>query len=234
MSQVINSRALTSEKPCITKAIHVSICSYRGHRIAAVTRCILPCPRTSIVSGNRVRATSGKRRNKIVQEITRNVANVFSNSDRTWYFNALTFARSLGRCWKQRPSASVFNTSHGTRQMVMHEKPCLIPIINGRSNFWTSMIWRQGVTIFRAHNYGMFCTYELQREKTYLLTYVPNEDSNKPMNLCGLISLQCPHENTCIFCLSKMKILIRLRECAGLRCIWIFAGSTCTKVRFLR
>ena len=34
--------------------------------------------RTSIVRGNCVRETSVKRRNKIVQEITRNVANVFS------------------------------------------------------------------------------------------------------------------------------------------------------------
>ena len=30
-----------------------------------------------------------------------------NNSDRTWFFNALTFARSLGRCWKPRPSANV-------------------------------------------------------------------------------------------------------------------------------
>ena len=35
-------------------------------------------PRTSIVRGNYVRETSVKRRNKIVQEIWRNVANVFS------------------------------------------------------------------------------------------------------------------------------------------------------------
>ena len=27
-------------------------------------------------------------------------------------------------------SASVFNTSHGTWRMLMHEKPCLIPIIS--------------------------------------------------------------------------------------------------------
>ena len=27
-----------------------------------------------------------------------------------------------------RPSASVFNTSHGTWRILMHEKPCLIPI----------------------------------------------------------------------------------------------------------
>ena len=49
-----------------------------GHRFAAVTRCVLPGPRASIVRGNNVSETSVKRRNKIVQEITRNVANVFS------------------------------------------------------------------------------------------------------------------------------------------------------------
>ena len=49
-----------------------------GHRFAAVTICVLPGPRTRIVSGNYVHETSVKRRNKIVQEITRNVANVFS------------------------------------------------------------------------------------------------------------------------------------------------------------
>ena len=38
----------------------------------------MPGPRSSIVRGNYVRDTSVKRRNKIVQEITRNVANVFS------------------------------------------------------------------------------------------------------------------------------------------------------------
>ena len=37
-------------------------------------------------------------------------------------FHALTFARSLGRCWKPRPSASVFNTSQGTWRMLMHWK----------------------------------------------------------------------------------------------------------------
>ena len=86
MSHVINSRALTGEKPCINKAIHALlmhgyatfIMSYRGHRFAAITRCVLPGPRTSIVSGNYVRETLVKRQNKIVQEITRNVANVFS------------------------------------------------------------------------------------------------------------------------------------------------------------
>ena len=86
MSHVINSRALTCEKPCINKAIHALLMHgyatfnmlVPGHRIAAVTRCVLPGPRTSIVRGNCVRETSVKRRNIIVQEITRNVANVFS------------------------------------------------------------------------------------------------------------------------------------------------------------
>ena len=38
----------------------------------------MPGPRPSIVRGNCVRDTSVKRRNKIVQEITRNVGNVLS------------------------------------------------------------------------------------------------------------------------------------------------------------
>ena len=86
-----------------------------------------------IVRGNCDRETSVTRRNKIVQEITQNVANIFSflynNSDRTCFFNALTFDRSLRRCWKPRPPASVFNTSLGTWRMLLHKKPCLIPII---------------------------------------------------------------------------------------------------------
>ena len=41
-------------------------------------RCVLPGPRMSIVRGNYISTTSVKRRNKIVQDITRNGANVFS------------------------------------------------------------------------------------------------------------------------------------------------------------
>ena len=86
MSHVINSRALTGEKPSINNAIHALLMHgyatfnmlIPGHRIAAVTRCVMPCPRTSIVRGNSVRATSVKRRNKIVQDIMPNVANVFN------------------------------------------------------------------------------------------------------------------------------------------------------------
>ena len=49
-----------------------------GHRMVAITRCVLPGPRRNIGSGNYVRETSVKKRNKTVQEITCNVAKVFS------------------------------------------------------------------------------------------------------------------------------------------------------------
>ena len=86
MPYVINSRALTGEKPCINKAIQVLLMHgyvtfnmlVLGHRFAAITRCVLPGPRTSIDRGNCIHETSVKRRNKIVQEIMQNVANVFS------------------------------------------------------------------------------------------------------------------------------------------------------------
>ena len=81
-----SSCALTDEKPCINKAIHALlmhgfatfIMPVPGPQNCTVTKCILPGPRTSIVRGSCVRETSVKRRNKIVQEITQNVANVFS------------------------------------------------------------------------------------------------------------------------------------------------------------
>ena len=87
MSHVINSRALYGEKPCINKAIHALLMHgyatfnmiVSGPQICCrYGTCVLPGPRTSIVHGNCVRETSVKRRNKIVQEIMRNVANVFS------------------------------------------------------------------------------------------------------------------------------------------------------------
>ena len=59
--------------------------------------------------------------------------NLCNNSDQTWFSNTLTFARSLGRCWKPRPTASVFNISLGTWQTLMHGRPCLIPILKHQS-----------------------------------------------------------------------------------------------------
>ena len=56
-----------------------------------------------------------KRRNKIVQEITRNVANVYS-------FYAII---AIEHGFSMQP----FARSLGTWRMLMHEKPCLIPIL---------------------------------------------------------------------------------------------------------
>ena len=58
--------------------MQLSICLYRGHIIAAVARCVVPGTRKSIVRENYTRETAVKKQNKIVQEIMRNVANVFS------------------------------------------------------------------------------------------------------------------------------------------------------------
>ena len=86
MSHVINSRALTGEKLCINKAIHALLMHGYATFIMIVPGPQIFChhemctvwPKTSIVHGNCIRKTSVKRRNKIVQEIMRNVANVFS------------------------------------------------------------------------------------------------------------------------------------------------------------
>ena len=81
MPHVINNCTLTGDKAIHALLMH-GYATFNmpvpGHRIAAVTRCVVPGPRTSLVRGNGVRETSVKRRNKIVQEITRNVANVFT------------------------------------------------------------------------------------------------------------------------------------------------------------
>ena len=76
VSHVINSRALNGEKLCTNKAIHALLMRgyatfnmiVPGHRYGAVTRCVLPCPRTSIVCGNYVCETSVKTQNKIVEK----------------------------------------------------------------------------------------------------------------------------------------------------------------------
>ena len=86
VSFFINSRALTSGKPCINKAIHALLMHgyttfniiVPGPQICCGYEMCTAGPRKSIFRGNCVRETSVKRRNKIVQEITRNVANVFS------------------------------------------------------------------------------------------------------------------------------------------------------------
>ena len=93
----VKSCVLTRQFTCCTQ---LPICLYGGNRIAAVMRCILPSPRRSMVHGNCFRETSVKMQKKMVQEVMRNVTNIYSslcnNSNWTWFFNVLTFARSLG------------------------------------------------------------------------------------------------------------------------------------------
>ena len=45
-------------------------------------------------------------------------------------FECINIREILGRCWKPRPAASVFNTSHGTLRMLMHEKNMFDPYID--------------------------------------------------------------------------------------------------------
>ena len=99
MSHVINSRAFSGEKRCINKAIHAMLMhgyatfNCNGARFAAVTRCVLPGPRTSIVRGNCVRETSVKRRNKISARNNVKCSKCFqflcNNSDLTWFFQCI-------------------------------------------------------------------------------------------------------------------------------------------------
>ena len=147
MSHVINSRALTGKKPCINKAIHALL--MHGY---ATFNMIVPgsqiCYRYVMCTSRPQKEHSQWkfRSRDIVEKAKQNSARnntkcskcfqfLCNNSDWTWFFNALTFARSLGRCWKPRPSASVFNISHGTWRMLMHEKPCLIPLLIHLVNF---------------------------------------------------------------------------------------------------
>ena len=86
MSLVINSRASTGEKPCINSAIHALL--MHGY---ATFNLIVPgpqiCCRSEMCTARplyvdclwKLRSRDiGEKRNKIVKEITRNVANVFS------------------------------------------------------------------------------------------------------------------------------------------------------------
>ena len=143
MSDVVNSRALTGEKPYINKAIHVLL--MHGY---ATFNMLIPgtqncCRHEMCTARPQNEHSPWKLRSRdIGEKAKQNSASnnakcskcfqfLCNNSDQTWFFNALTFARSLGRCWKPRPPASVFSTSLGTWRMLMHAKPCLIPIVFG-------------------------------------------------------------------------------------------------------
>ena len=146
MSNIINSRAFTGEKPCINKAIRALLMHgyatfsmiVPGPQISCRYKMCTARPKNTHSPWKwRSRDSSEKAKKKSARNNTK-CSKCFqflcNKSDRTWFFNALTFARSFGRCWKPRPSASVFNTSHGVWRMLMHEKPCLIPIMIRHNN----------------------------------------------------------------------------------------------------
>ena len=113
--------------------MQLSVCSYRGHRIAAIMRCVLPCPRTSIVCGNSVHATGEKAKHNRARNNAKSskcFQFLCNNSDRNMVFQCINICQVPWEVLKTRPLASVFNTYHGTWQMLMHEKPCLIPILS--------------------------------------------------------------------------------------------------------
>ena len=106
VSHVINSRAITGEKPCINKAFYALL--MHGY---ATFNMIVPepqiCCRYEMCTQNEHNPWKLRSRDigeKAKQNSARNNAKcskcfpfLCNNSDRTWFFNALTFARSLGR-----------------------------------------------------------------------------------------------------------------------------------------
>ena len=138
----VNSRALTGEKPCINKAIHALLM-----HDYATSNMPVPGPQNYSRHGMctarpqhehslwklRLRGIGEKAKQNSARynaKCSKCFHFLCNNSDRTWFFSALTFTRSLRKCWRSRPPASVFNFSLGTWRMLMHEKPCLIPILS--------------------------------------------------------------------------------------------------------
>ena len=148
MSHVINSRSLTGEKLCINKAMHgyatfnmfvpgpQICCRYEMCTARPLTE-HSPWKLRSRDIGETAKQNSARNNAKC----SKCFVFLCNNSDRIWFFNAITFVRSLGRYWKPRPPASVFNTSHGTWRMLMHEKPCLIPILFSLSLVIRIIVW---------------------------------------------------------------------------------------------
>ena len=153
MPRVINSRALTGKKPCIYKAIHALLMHVYANFNMPVPGPQTCCRHEMCTARPQNEHRPWKLRSRDISEKAKqNSASnnakcskcfhiLCNNSDRTWFFNALTFARSLRRCWKPRSPASAFNTSLGTWRMLMHEKPCLIPIL---FLIYPSMVPREG------------------------------------------------------------------------------------------
>ena len=72
-----------------------------------------------------------------------------------------------------------------------------------------SLIWDFAVYINWKHIFSLHgsCVYDPQRKKRYPLTWAPKEDSDKPMHLHSLISLNWLHKETLHPWLSRMCLL---------------------------
>ena len=146
MSHVINSRALTGEKPCINKAIHALL--MQGHAtFNMLVQGPQNCCRHEMCSARPKNEDSPWKLHsrdiseKAKQNRARNNAKctkcfqfLCNNSDRTLFFQCINIRQVPWEVLKPRLSGSVFNTSHGTWRMLMHEKTCLIPIMKMKIN----------------------------------------------------------------------------------------------------
>ena len=108
MPQVINSRALTGKKPCINMAIHALLMhgyatfnmpvsgpqNYCHHEMCTARPLNEHCPwkLRSRDIGEKAKQNSARNNAKC----SKCFQFLCNNSDRRWFFNALTFARPLG------------------------------------------------------------------------------------------------------------------------------------------
>ena len=76
--------------------------------------------------------------------------------------------------------------------------------------------------------------YESQRQKTYLLTWAPYEDSNQPVHPCCIIKVFISRERKfASLAIQNAPSEDSDQPAHSRRLIWIFAGRTCPNVRLL-
>ena len=131
-------------------------------------------------------------------------------------FNALTFARFLGRCWKPRSLASVFNTSLGTWRLLMHEKPCLIPILMSyEESKWASSSKKVPLKMNRFRSSGACTKYLPGLCSPFIQSLVSNDSISgqwRPWSDCASaqseLSLCCPHDSKAILLCGAQRCII--------------------------
>ena len=89
-------------------------------------------------------------------------------------FIALTLAGSLGRCLNTRPNGLVFKQLPRDRQMLMHEKTCVIPILFHKNAYRTLLTGKnpciyQAIHVLLMHGFCSLHIRILGRYKKYVL-----------------------------------------------------------------